>query len=68
MKFNLKPTLGLILGLITSSLIFDLVGFDYNLFRSDFVFWKAILRLGTPIACVLIWLFALVGMPKSRNK
>lgn len=68
MKLNLKPTLGLILGLVSSSLILDLAGFDYNLFRSDFVFWKMIVRLGTPVVCVLHWLLILLGVPKSQNK
>jgi len=68
MKFNIKPMLAFILGLITSALILDKAGFDYNLFRSGFDLWKVIIRLGTPIACVMIWLLILQGIPKSGSR
>jgi hypothetical protein len=68
MKFNVRPMLALILGLVSSALILDKAGFDYNLFRSSFDFWRLIIRLGTPTGCVMIWFLILQGVPRPGSR
>jgi hypothetical protein len=55
MKSNIKEGLSVFLGLICSSLFLDLIKLDYNIFRDDFVFWKALVTYGTQILFLLLW-------------
>jgi len=55
MKLNIKAGFGVLLALLCSSLVLDLAKLDYNLFRDTFVFWKAALKMGTPMLFVLLW-------------
>jgi hypothetical protein len=68
MKLNVKRGLGVVVALLCSTLLFDLAKFDYNLFREPFVFWKAAVKLGTPMLFVMLWFWILHIAPAGQKK
>ena len=65
MRLNIKAGLSVFLGLITGHVMLDLMGVRYNLVRDPFNLWMAIEKLGTPMACALLWFWVIKAMSGS---
>jgi hypothetical protein len=68
MKSKSKILVAFFLGVITAKVGFDLAGWSYNPYQDGFVFWKAALKYGAPIAAALAWLWIFQVAFKLRSK
>lgn len=68
MKPSIKAGLSVVLGLICSLFLLDSLKVDYNLFRDTFVFWKALVKIGTPVLFVLLWYWIIQIASKVQHK
>lgn len=67
-KYNWKAAIAVGLGLVATREGFQVAGWNYNLFRDQFIFWRAAVQLGTPVAVVLILFWIFQKVEKFRSK
>jgi hypothetical protein len=65
---TIRTILIVLLGIGFSRVFFELVGFNYSLFRDPFVFWKVVLKFSSPVAFTLSWYWVFQVFLKPGRK
>jgi len=68
MKFDIKEAVGSALAVFCGNLVLDLAKFEYNPFMDGFVWWKVVVRLGTPVLFLALWLAIYHLASRLQNK